>query len=208
MQWNTLSRNTSRKSKSIKEQLVQKTKNAVKARLTKEINYWDNRAYELKRQEEAGKQMAGLNAAQAQQNAEELQARLQTRMEELELERRISPMAPFVIGCALVVPQSLLDASSSDTSDPVEISQTDRARIDRLAVDAVMAAERRLGREPKRCPMRIQAMILSPEIQTRISCYSLRLKEKQLGQQLSPSLKHRFLRHSTSRRVSSLLSLK
>ena len=135
-----------------KEQLVQKTMNAVKARLTKEINYWDNRAYELKRQEEAGRQMAGLNAAQAQHNADELQARLHTRMEELELERRISPMAPFVIGCALVVPQSLLDTPSSETSDPVEISQSDRARIDRLAVDAVMAAERKLGRKPKEMP--------------------------------------------------------
>ena len=135
-----------------KELLVQKTMNAVKARLTKEINYWDNRAYELKRQEEAGKQMAGLNAAQAQQNADELHARLQTRMEELELERRISPMAPFVIGCALVVPESLLDTASDETSDPVEISLTDRARIDRRAVDAVMAAERRLGREPTEMP--------------------------------------------------------
>ena len=135
-----------------KEQLVQKTMNAVKARLTKEINYWDNRAYELKRQEEAGKQMAGVNAAQAQQNADELLARLQTRMEELELERRTSPMAPFVIGCALVVPQSLLGSPSSETSDPVEISYTDRARIDRLAVEAVMEAERKLGREPKEMP--------------------------------------------------------
>ena len=138
--------------KTHKERLVQKTMDAVKARLTKEINHWDNRAYELKLQEEAGKQMAGLNAAQARHRADELQGRLQKRTDELELERRISPMAPVVIGGALVVPQSLLDTSDDETSATFEISQTDRERIDRLAIAAVMEAERRLGRDPKEKP--------------------------------------------------------
>jgi hypothetical protein len=138
--------------KTHKERLVQKTMDAVKARLTKEINHWDNRSYELKLQEEAGKQMAGLNAAQARHRADELQGRLQKRMDELELERRISPMAPVVIGGALVVPQSLLDTSDDETSTTFEISQTDRERIDRLAIAAVMEAERGLGRDPKEMP--------------------------------------------------------
>lgn len=138
--------------KSYKERLVQKTMGAVKARLTTEINYWDNRTYELKRQEEAGKRMASLNAAQAQRNADELHGRLQKRMEELELERRISPMSPVVIGGALIIPQSLLGASDDETSTPTEVSQVDRERIDKLAVAAVMEAERRLGREPTEMP--------------------------------------------------------
>src|SRR5207253_1866782 len=37
-----------------KEQLVSKTSVAVKDRLTKEIIYWDNRALELRAQEDAG----------------------------------------------------------------------------------------------------------------------------------------------------------
>ena len=138
--------------KTHKEQLVQKTMNAVKARLTKEIHYWDNRVYELKLQEEAGKQMAGLNAAQARRSADELEERLQKRMEELELERRISPMSPVVIGGALVVPQHLLGTSDGDTAAPIEVSQVDRERIDKLAVTAVMEAERKLGRDPKEMP--------------------------------------------------------
>ena len=138
--------------KTDKEQLVQKTMNAVKARLTKEIGYWDNRAYELGQQEEAGKQMASLNAAQARQRADELTERLERRMEELELERRISPMSPVVIGGALVIPQSLLNTSDDETPAPIEISQADRERVDRLAVAAVMEAERRLGREPEEKP--------------------------------------------------------
>ena len=138
--------------KTDKERLVRKTMDAVKARLTKEINYWDNRAYELKLQEEAGKQMASLNAAQARQRADELAERLEKRMEELELERRISPMSPVVIGGALVVPQSLLEASDNEAAAPIEISQVDRERIDKLAVAAVMEAERRLGRDPEEMP--------------------------------------------------------
>ena len=139
--------------KTDKERLVQKTMDAVKARLTKEISHWDNRAYELRQQEEAGKQMAGLNAVQAQRNADELAERLQKRMEELALERRISPMSPVVIGGALIVPQSLLDAASdSEPPAPVMSSQADRERIDKLAVAAVMEAERRLGRDPEEMP--------------------------------------------------------
>ena len=78
--------------------------------------------------------------------------RLEKRMEELELERRISPMSPVVIGGALVIPQSLLNTSDDETPAPIEISQADRERIDRLAVAAVMEAERRLGREPEEKP--------------------------------------------------------
>ena len=138
--------------KTHKEKLVQKTMNAVEARLRKEINYWDNRAYELRQQEKTGKQMASLNAAQAQQRADELEERLQKRMEELKLERRISPMSPVVIGGALVIPQHLLGTSDGDTAAPIEVSQVDRERIDKLAVTAVMEAERKLGRDPKEMP--------------------------------------------------------
>ena len=138
--------------KTHKEKLVQKTMNAVEARLRKEIHYWDNRAYELRQQKKTGKQMASLNAAQAQQRADELEERLQKRMEELKLERRISPMSPVVIGGALVIPQSLLNTSDDETPAPIEVSRVDRERIDKLAVAAVMEAERKLGRDPKEMP--------------------------------------------------------
>ena len=89
------------------------------------------------------------SAAQARQRADELQARLENRMQELEQELHISPMPPEVIGGALIVPQSLLDdASDPELPAPVVPSQTDRERIDRLAVAAVMEAERKLGRKP------------------------------------------------------------
>ena len=139
--------------KTHKERLVKKTMDAVRTRLTKEINHWDNRAYELKQQEAAGKQMADINAAQARHRADDLQARLEKRTEELELELRISPIPPVVIGGALIVPQGLLDAATeTERPAPVAVSQSDRERIDRLAVAAVMEAEHKLGREPKEMP--------------------------------------------------------
>ncbi len=71
-----------------KLELIDKTEAAVKERLTKEISYWDHRAEQLKLQEQAGKANARLNSGEARKRADDLQARLQKRMEELKLERR------------------------------------------------------------------------------------------------------------------------
>ena len=138
--------------KAHKEELVPKTIAAVKERLTKEINYWDSRANELKLQEEAGKPMAKINSAGARQRADEFAERLKRRMAELEQELSVSPMPPSVIGGALVLPQGLLDRLGNERTTTVEISQADRERIDKLAVAAVMEAERALGREAKEMP--------------------------------------------------------
>ena len=73
-----------------KEEIIDKTKAAVQDRLTKEINYWDHRAAQLKDQELAGKVNAKLNSGLARQRADELSARLQKRLSELEQERKLS----------------------------------------------------------------------------------------------------------------------
>ena len=92
--------------------LLDKTEAAVKDRLTKEINYWDFRAEQLKDQEQAGKANARLNSGEARKRADELQARLQKRMEEIKQERQLSPLPPVVLGGVLVVPVGLLAAMS------------------------------------------------------------------------------------------------
>src|SRR5438128_9079956 len=126
---------------------------AVKERLTKEINYWDHRAEELKAQELAGR-TPRLNSGKARQRADELQARLQKRMEELEQERRLSPLPPVVIGGALIVPTGLLAhlAPVGFHKERVQEewggSPEERARIERMAMHAVMEAERALGFTP------------------------------------------------------------
>jgi SNF2 family DNA or RNA helicase len=133
--------------RSRREELVEKTKQAVKDRLTKEINYWDHRAEELKAQELAGK-TPRLNSGKARQRADELQSRLSRRLEDLEKERHLSALPPVVVGGALVVPKGLLlRLGGRETPETAESRET--ARIEALAMQAVMEAERRMGYEPR-----------------------------------------------------------
>jgi len=131
-----------------KEELVAKTMVAVKDRLTKEINYWDHRANELKAQELAGRQPR-MNSGRARQRADDLEARLQKRMEELEQERRLSPLPPVVIGGALVVPAGLVARLKGERTDDPATFARETTRVEALAMQAVMEAEVALGREPR-----------------------------------------------------------
>ena len=89
---------------------IEKTRAAVKDRLTKEITYWDHRAEQLKLQEQAGKAGARLNSQEARRRADDLQARLQRRLAELDREAQISALPPVVLGGLVVVPLGLVAA--------------------------------------------------------------------------------------------------
>ncbi len=139
--------------RSRREELILLTMAAVKDRLTKEITYWDHRANQLKDQELAGKINAKINSGKARQRADELQSRLQKRMQELEQERQISPLPPLVIGGAVVIPIGLLKKLApfqyAGINQETGLSAEDRKRIELAAMQAVMAAERQLGFEPR-----------------------------------------------------------
>ena len=132
-----------------KEELIDKTLVAVKDRLTKEINYWDYRAAELKQQEEAGKTNAKINSAKARARADELQARLTQRIHELNQERRLSPLPPLVVGGALVVPMGLLQRLQGKSEPKAQMFARETKRVEMFAMNAVIAAEKKLGHEPK-----------------------------------------------------------
>ena len=137
-----------------REDLVTKTMAAVKDRLTKEITHWDHRANQLKDQELAGKINAKINSGKARQRADELQARLQRRMVELELERQISPLPPVAIGGSLVVPVGLLNKLLPSSvlpgnADGEAVSAEARKQMELLAMKMLMDAERLLGNHPR-----------------------------------------------------------
>ena len=115
----------------------------MKDRLTKEINYWDFRAEQLKDQERAGKANARLNSGEARKRADELQARLQKRMEEIKRERQLAPLPPVVLGGLLVVPAGLLHAMSGGTATPSARTDTQAAAARARAI--IMEVERSLG---------------------------------------------------------------
>ena len=134
-----------------RDELIDKSTRAVRARLTKEIAYWDHRAQELKAREEAGK-TPRINSTMARQRADDLEARLKKRLERLEREKRLSPAPPVAIGGAIVIPQGLLDRLNNVPEEDRDLTPADRARIDKLAVAAVMESERQLGRKPREMP--------------------------------------------------------
>ena len=132
--------------RSRKLELIARTEAAVKDRLTKEIIYWDHRAEELKLQEQAGRPNARLNSNEARKRADLLQARLENRMEELALERQISPLPPVVIGGTLVIPAGLI---AQITGKPLPAPPVDTQAVAARAREIVMDVERRLGFIPR-----------------------------------------------------------
>ncbi|MEJ5189575.1 MAG: helicase-related protein, partial [Breznakiellaceae bacterium] len=125
---------------------IEKIRQAVKERLTKEITYWDHRAEELKLQEKAGKPNARLNSEEARKRADMLQARLRRRLEHLDQEAQISAQPPIVRGGFLVVPAGLI-ALMKGRSLPDQVGG-DTQKIAARARTIVMDIERSLGYDP------------------------------------------------------------
>ncbi len=128
-------------------QWIEKTREAVKDRLTKEINHWDHRAAQLKLQEQAGKPNARLNSQEARRRADDLQGRMQNRLERLDLEAQISALPPVVIGGVVVVPMGLL-AKMTGVPLPMAKAPFDTQVSAARARAIIMDLERSLGYDP------------------------------------------------------------
>jgi hypothetical protein len=115
--------------------------------LTKEITYWDHRAEQLKFQEQGGRAGARLNSQEARRRADDLQARLQRRLTELDREAQISALPPVVLGGLLVVPIGLVAAVSGRGSAAPTAPADTQASAARARA-AVMEVERTLGFDP------------------------------------------------------------
>jgi len=123
---------------------VDKTLAAVIERLVKEINYWSDRYIKLSEDVAAGKQPR-VQPAMARRRVEELTARLEQRKKELERMRNVVSSQPVVVGGALVIPQGLLDQMSG--MKPSVVDADARARVEKVAMKAVMDFEENLGHE-------------------------------------------------------------
>lgn len=119
---------------------------AVKERLVKEIQYWSNRAVKLDMEVRAGRQPR-MQPDNAKRRAEELTARLKQRTAELEAMRHVASGIPNIIGGALVIPQGLLERRGGSTQFCADADS--RARVERVAMEAVIAAETALGHRIK-----------------------------------------------------------
>ncbi len=125
---------------------IDRTRKAVVERLDSEIRHWDARAADLKQKELHGKNPRQ-NSGRARQRADDLEARKERRLRELDIEGDLVNHAPSLVAAALVIPQGLIDRLSGDRK--VEIDPDVAKETDVRAVAAVMATERNIGREPE-----------------------------------------------------------
>ena len=147
-----------RRVESVRRPRLEKTRTAMKRRLLQEMAHWDSRAAELDEQVEAGRQPK-INPQNARANADRLRDRLVQRESEIARQLEFSTGAPVVRAAAVVVPRTLLDqlkrqAGQAVEADPdeLQLDQAARDRVSRLAVEAVLQAERDLGFEPEEMP--------------------------------------------------------
>ena len=113
---------------------------------------------------------ARLNSELARRRADDLQARLQKRMQELEQERHISAQPPVVLGGALIVPVGLLKNVQDKEAD---LFARQTKAVEEAAMQAVMIEERKLGFEPKD----VSKQKLGWDIKSRIGTGKLRFIE-------------------------------
>jgi hypothetical protein len=124
------------------ERQADKIHAAVRERLVKEISYQQDRYLKLKADVEAGKQPR-VAPEQFRRKAEELTARLQQRERELAAMKNVVSSTPVIIGGALIIPQGLLSHRKGETQFAVDAAA--RARVERVAMNAVIETEQGLG---------------------------------------------------------------
>ncbi|MBD5801785.1 RNA polymerase-associated protein RapA [Azoarcus sp. Aa7] len=131
--------------KTRRQKHVDLTLRAVQERLVKEINYWSDRYIKLQEDIAAGKDVR-LPLENVRRTIDDLTARLETRKKELEAARHVISATPLVVGGALVIPAGLIAQrrTGQDLRSQVVDAQA-RARIERVAMNAVIDAERSLG---------------------------------------------------------------
>lgn len=131
-----------------REHYLDKTRDQVHSRLTREIAYWDNRTTDLELRERAGKSPGKLNSTTARRRVEDLTDRLKIRMHEIEQEKQITALPPVIVGGALIVPASLLEGKTPPASGSLPSSVKDTKTSELAAMAAVMEKEVRLGHHP------------------------------------------------------------
>ena len=127
-----------------REKSVDKTLAAVHERLVKEINFWSDRYIKFKDDLAAGKDVR-LTLDNVRRTIDELTARRQSREKELQAMRHVISATPVVLGGALVIPAGLLMQRKGQTGWSADAGA--RARVEKIAIQAVIQAECALGHE-------------------------------------------------------------
>ena len=131
-------------------QVVDRTRELVRERLSGEIQYWDHVHDELI--ENPGLVRRGRSVAAAFERARMLEARLQLRLESLAKEEMVISSTPVVTAAALVIPRGLLDQLLGISSEAVATYAKDTKEVDQRAIAKTIASEIAIGRNPEEMP--------------------------------------------------------
>lgn len=141
-------------------QVIEKTKHEVDARLSAEINYWDGKVLDYQYKLQRNGQNIGLskNLMDAENISEELAGRRKRRLDELDLEKQISPMPPVMLGMAFVIPQYLLQNQEQP------LYGNDKKEIELAAMDVVLHLEQQWGY----CPKDVSSLNIGYDIESEV----------------------------------------
>jgi superfamily II DNA or RNA helicase len=119
---------------------------AVQERLVKEINHWQNRRLRFQDEIAAGR-VPKVSLVNVDRILDDLTNRLRSRQLELAAMKEVSSATPLVLGGALVIPAGLLAQRRGENAGGLTWSANaeTRSRIERIAMEAVMVAERAQG---------------------------------------------------------------
>ncbi len=130
-----------------REHQIDKNLAAIHERLVKEINYWSDRHEKFKTDLAAGKDVR-LTLENVRRTIDELTVRLESRTKDLQAKRHVVSSMPVVVGGALVIPAGLIAMRSGEPQGPTWSADADaRARVERIAMEAVRKAEEALGHQ-------------------------------------------------------------
>ncbi|MHB1210627.1 MAG: protein NO VEIN domain-containing protein, partial [Acidimicrobiales bacterium] len=121
----------------------ERVRERVATRLTGEVNRLYTEALKTDADAAAGKRVR-YSSETLRRRAEELEQRRVTRLALIDRQLAMAPVSPRITAVALVMPE--MDGEVS--SVPI-VSAVARAEVERRGVDAVLAAERTLGRTPE-----------------------------------------------------------
>ena len=130
----------------IRNETINKTQNAVKTRLEREIRRQDKLLAKAKEERRDGVKGADGRITLAQGRIDELTARLNARMNELKRQESLTPSPPSILGCALIVPEHVfypLDYTVRSADAKA------RKGIEDAGMQAVIQIEKHLGFEPE-----------------------------------------------------------
>lgn len=121
----------------------ERVRERVTTRLTREINRLETEALKSDANAETGKKVR-VSGESLRRKADELDGRLRGRMALIERQLSMAPVPPRIMAIALVLPLP----EEPDDAAPAALFARDTAAVERRGVDAVLAAEVALGRQP------------------------------------------------------------